>query len=158
MIYLDMDGVIADFNASEQMINALIKSIPTLKKRFFTPSLRMVICIQINNIALYLGYHQRRGCIGKGVLQNIHHDQAGHQKYDKINAISKIATVPNGHRKYQQKQHRSDHWCGQCLQRNIHKSLNFTAVEGDHPDQIDASNRDRPNTVRIRVGRRRASV
>ena len=113
---------------------------------------------QINNIALYLGYHQRRGCIGKGVLQNIHHDQAGHQKYDKINAISKIATVPNGHRKYQQKQHRSDHWCGQCLQRNIHKSLNFTAVEGDHPDQIDTPNRDRPNTVRIRVRRRRASV
>ena len=28
------DGVIADFNASEQMINTLIKSIPTLKKKF----------------------------------------------------------------------------------------------------------------------------
>lgn len=39
------DGVIADFNASEQMISLLIKSIPTLKKRFFTPSLKMVICI-----------------------------------------------------------------------------------------------------------------
>jgi len=39
------DGVIADFNASEQMINMLIKSIPSLKKKFFTPSLRMVICI-----------------------------------------------------------------------------------------------------------------
>ena len=39
------DGVIADFNASEQMINTLIKSMPTLKKKFFTPSLRMVICI-----------------------------------------------------------------------------------------------------------------
>ena len=39
------DGVIADFNASEQMINTLIKSIPSLKKRFFTPSLKMVICI-----------------------------------------------------------------------------------------------------------------
>ena len=38
------DGVIADFNASEQMINTLIKSIPTLKKNF-SPSLRMVICI-----------------------------------------------------------------------------------------------------------------
>ena len=39
------DGVIADFNASEQMINRLIKSIPTLHRRFFSPSLRMVICI-----------------------------------------------------------------------------------------------------------------
>lgn len=39
------DGVIADFNASEQMISLLIKSIPALKKRFFTPSLKMVICI-----------------------------------------------------------------------------------------------------------------
>jgi rod shape-determining protein MreB len=39
------DGVIADFNASEQMISMFIKNIPSLKKRFFTPSLRMVICI-----------------------------------------------------------------------------------------------------------------
>ena len=39
------DGVIADFNASEQMISLFIKNIPSLKKRFFTPSLRMVICI-----------------------------------------------------------------------------------------------------------------
>ena len=39
------DGVIADFEASEQMISTLIKSIPTLKKRWFSPSLTMVICI-----------------------------------------------------------------------------------------------------------------
>ena len=39
------DGVIADFEASEQMISALIKSIPSLKKRWFSPSLTMVICI-----------------------------------------------------------------------------------------------------------------
>ena len=39
------DGVIADFNASEQMISLLIKSIPALNKRFFTPALKMVICI-----------------------------------------------------------------------------------------------------------------
>ena len=39
------DGVIADFDASEQMISMLIKSIPALKKRFFSPSLRMVVCI-----------------------------------------------------------------------------------------------------------------
>jgi len=39
------DGVIADFEASEQMIKEFIKNIPNIKKRFFTPSLRMVICI-----------------------------------------------------------------------------------------------------------------
>jgi rod shape-determining protein MreB and related proteins len=39
------DGVIADFAASEKMIAILIKSIPALKKKFFAPSLRMVVCI-----------------------------------------------------------------------------------------------------------------
>ncbi|WP_340064637.1 rod shape-determining protein [Ascidiimonas aurantiaca] len=39
------DGVIADFDASEKMINMFIKNIPALKKKLFTPSLRMVICI-----------------------------------------------------------------------------------------------------------------
>lgn len=39
------DGVIADFDASEKMINMFIKGIPALKKRFFQPTLRMVICI-----------------------------------------------------------------------------------------------------------------
>ena len=39
------DGVIADFEASEKMISELIKSIPTLKKRWFSPSLTLVICI-----------------------------------------------------------------------------------------------------------------
>ncbi|GGK41103.1 MULTISPECIES: rod shape-determining protein [Flavobacteriaceae] len=39
------DGVIADFEASEQMIKEFIKNIPSIKKRFFTPSLRMVVCI-----------------------------------------------------------------------------------------------------------------
>ena len=39
------DGVIADFEASEQMIKEFVKNIPTIKKKFFTPSLRMVICI-----------------------------------------------------------------------------------------------------------------
>jgi len=39
------DGVIADFEASEQMIKEFIKNIPTIKKKFFSPSLRMVICI-----------------------------------------------------------------------------------------------------------------
>ena len=39
------DGVIADFDASEQMINLFIKNIPALKKKFISPSLRMVVCI-----------------------------------------------------------------------------------------------------------------
>lgn len=39
------DGVIADFDASEKMINLFIKSIPALKKKLFTPALRMVVCI-----------------------------------------------------------------------------------------------------------------
>ncbi|NME67660.1 rod shape-determining protein [Flammeovirga aprica] len=38
------DGVIADFHAAEQMIRGLIK-MSDAKKRFFTPSHRMVICI-----------------------------------------------------------------------------------------------------------------
>jgi len=39
------DGVIADFDASEKMISLLIRSIPALKKKIYTPSLRMVVCI-----------------------------------------------------------------------------------------------------------------
>jgi rod shape-determining protein MreB len=38
------DGVIADFNAAEQMIRGLIKKVNN-KNRFFSPSLRIVICI-----------------------------------------------------------------------------------------------------------------
>jgi rod shape-determining protein MreB and related proteins len=38
------DGVIADFNAAEQMIRGMIKMINP-KSRFFSPALKMVICI-----------------------------------------------------------------------------------------------------------------
>jgi len=38
------DGVIADFNAAEQMIKGMIKMIPS-RSRLFTPSIRMVVCI-----------------------------------------------------------------------------------------------------------------
>jgi rod shape-determining protein MreB len=38
------DGVIADFNAAEQMIRGMIKMINS-KPRLFTPALRMVVCI-----------------------------------------------------------------------------------------------------------------
>ena len=34
------DGVIADFNASEQMISMLIKSVPTLKRKLLLLHLR----------------------------------------------------------------------------------------------------------------------
>ena len=78
------DGVIADFNASEQMISKLIKSIPSLKKRFFTPSLRMVICIpsgitevemravkesaeRVNGKEVYLIHEPMAAAIGIGI-------------------------------------------------------------------------------------------
>lgn len=38
------DGVIADFNAAEQMIRGMVKMVSS-KKRWFSPSLRMVVCI-----------------------------------------------------------------------------------------------------------------
>jgi rod shape-determining protein MreB len=38
------DGVIADFNAAEQMIRGLIKKVNN-KSHFFSPSLRIVVCI-----------------------------------------------------------------------------------------------------------------
>lgn len=38
------DGVIADFNAAEQMIRGLVKMVGS-KRRWFSPSLRMVVCI-----------------------------------------------------------------------------------------------------------------
>ena len=78
------DGVIADFEASEQMINTLIKSIPTLKKRWFSPSLTMVICIpsgitevemravkesaeRVNGKEVYLIHEPMAAAIGIGV-------------------------------------------------------------------------------------------
>lgn len=39
------DGVIADFTAAEHMIRGMIKMINNNKRRLFSPSLRMVICI-----------------------------------------------------------------------------------------------------------------
>lgn len=38
------DGVIADFDAAEQMIRGLVKMV-SKKRRWFSPSLRMVVCI-----------------------------------------------------------------------------------------------------------------
>jgi rod shape-determining protein MreB len=78
------DGVIADFNASEQMISLFIRNIPSLKKRFFTPSLQMVICIpsgitevemravresaeRVNGKEVYLIHEPMAAAIGIGV-------------------------------------------------------------------------------------------
>ena len=78
------DGVIADFDASEQMISLFIKNIPALKKKFFTPALRMVICIpsgitevemravkesaeRVNGKEVYLIHEPMAAAIGIGV-------------------------------------------------------------------------------------------
>ena len=78
------DGVIADFNASEQMMSLLIKSIPALNKKFFTPALKMVICIpsgitevemravkesaeRVNGKEVYLIHEPMAAAIGIGV-------------------------------------------------------------------------------------------
>lgn len=60
------DGVIADFDASEKMIRELIKSIPSIRKRFITPSLRMVICIpsgitEVEKRAVYNSAEKMKG-------------------------------------------------------------------------------------------------
>ncbi len=78
------DGVIADFNASEHMIRYFIKSIPSIKKRWFTPSLRLVICIpsgiteverravkdsaqHVNATEVYMIYEPMAAAIGAGI-------------------------------------------------------------------------------------------
>lgn len=78
------DGVIADFDASEKMINMFINDIPALKKRWIKPSLRMVICIpsgitevemravkesaeRVNGKEVYLIHEPMAAAIGIGV-------------------------------------------------------------------------------------------
>ena len=78
------DGVIADFDASEQMLTRFIKEIPALKKKIFTPALRMVICIpsgitevemravkesaeRVNGKEVYLIHEPMAAAIGIGV-------------------------------------------------------------------------------------------
>ncbi len=78
------DGVIADFDASEKMISMLIRSIPALKKKLFTPALRMVICIpsgitevemravkesaeRVNGKEVYLIHEPMAAAIGIGI-------------------------------------------------------------------------------------------
>jgi len=78
------DGVIADFQASEEMIKDFVKAIPAFKKKFFPPSLRMVICIpsgitevekravkdsarHMNAKEIYLIYEPMAAAIGVGI-------------------------------------------------------------------------------------------
>ncbi len=78
------DGVIADFDASEKMITEFVKKIPTIKNRWFSPSLRMVICIpsgitevekravresaiHMNGKDIYLIYEPMAAAIGIGL-------------------------------------------------------------------------------------------
>ena len=78
------DGVIADFDASEQMLTRFIKEIPALKKKLFAPALRMVICIpsgitevemravkesaeRVNGKEVYLIHEPMAAAIGIGV-------------------------------------------------------------------------------------------
>ena len=78
------DGVIADFDASEQMISMFIKNIPALKKKMFAPALRMVVCIpsgitevemravkesceRVNGKEVYLIHEPMAAAIGIGV-------------------------------------------------------------------------------------------
>ncbi|WP_339811116.1 rod shape-determining protein [Zunongwangia profunda] len=78
------DGVIADFDASEKMLTMFIKEIPALKRKMFTPALRMVICIpsgitevemravkesaeRVNGKEVYLIHEPMAAAIGIGV-------------------------------------------------------------------------------------------
>jgi rod shape-determining protein MreB len=78
------DGVIADFQASEEMIKEFIRNIPSIKKRIFPPALRMVICIpsgitevekravrdsamHMNAKEIYLIYEPMAAAIGVGI-------------------------------------------------------------------------------------------
>ena len=78
------DGVIADFDASEKMINEFIRNIPALKKKFFNPSLKMVVCIpsgitevemravkdsceRVNGKEVYLVHEPMAAAIGIGI-------------------------------------------------------------------------------------------
>jgi len=78
------DGVIADFEAAELMIQEFIKMIPPFRKKFFSPKLKMVICIpsgitevekravrdsaeKVNASAVYLIHEPMAAAIGMGL-------------------------------------------------------------------------------------------
>jgi len=74
------DGVIADFQASEEMIKEFVKQIPSIKKKLFPPALRMVSGItevekravrdsakHMNAKEIYLIYEPMAAAIGVGI-------------------------------------------------------------------------------------------
>ena len=78
------DGVIADFEAAELMIQEFIKMIPPFRKKFFSPKIKMVICIpsgitevekravrdsaeKVNASAVYLIHEPMAAAIGMGL-------------------------------------------------------------------------------------------
>ena len=104
------DGVIADFDASEQMISLFIKSIPALKKKFFSPALRMVICIpsgitevemravkesaeRVNGKEVYLIHEPMAAAIGIGVDVE---EPMGNMVIDIGGGTSEIAVIALG--------------------------------------------------------------
>ena len=78
------DGVIADFEASEMMIQQFIKKIPALKNKWIQPKLKMIICIpsgitevekravrdsaeKVNASEVYLIHEPMAAAIGLGI-------------------------------------------------------------------------------------------
>ena len=104
------DGVIADFDASEKMLTMFIKEIPALKRKMFTPALRMVICIpsgitevemravkesaeRVNGKEVYLIHEPMAAAIGIGVdiMQ-----PKGNMIVDIGGGTTEIAVIPLG--------------------------------------------------------------
>ena len=104
------DGVIADFDASEKMINILIRNIPAIKRRWFLPALRMVICIpsgitgvemravkesaeRVNGKEVYLIHEPMAAAIGIGLEVML---PKGHMIVDIGGGTTEIAVIALG--------------------------------------------------------------
>ena len=103
------DGVIADFNAAEQMIRGMIKLI-NKRSRLFTPALRIVICIpsgsteveiravrdsaeQADGRDVYMIYEPMAAALGIGL--NVEESQ-GHMVVDIGGGTTEIAVISLG--------------------------------------------------------------
>ena len=103
------DGVIADFNAAEQMIRGMIKLI-NKRSRLFTPALRIVICIpsgsteveiravrdsaeQADGRDVYMIYEPMAAALGIGL--NVEESQ-GHMLVDIGGGTTEIAVISLG--------------------------------------------------------------
>ena len=103
------DGVIADFNAAEQMIRGMIKLI-NKRSRLFTPALRIVVCIpsgsteveiravrdsaeQADGRDVYMIYEPMAAALGIGL--NVEESQ-GHMVVDIGGGTTEIAVISLG--------------------------------------------------------------